>query len=605
MAKNMRQGIGKKTLFVGFLAGLLTLLVVRLADVQLVHGQRFLQLADENRLFSLSVSPTRGVFLDRYGEPLVWNTRSYHKKTQPFSLYSQTEAITEEEGLLLLATAGGEVERKVSRQYPYQDVLAHALGYIGPVTAEDIAKDESLLPSQYIGKMGLEVAFNQQVRGVPGTEVWEINAKVSRQRKVSETPPREGETIQTSFDPYLSQVAAAALVGKRGSVVVADAATGKIVTLVNSPTFDPNLFATTPTDDATKQQRQQVIQSLFANPDKPFFNRAVSGAYPPGSIFKLVTALAGLEAKAFTGSTTVLDEGVLRVGEYEYGNWYYRQYGRTDGQVGLVRALAHSNDIFFYKAAEWTGVDQLATMAHLLGLGQATGVELSPESSGLVPTPAWKEQIIGEPWYLGNTYHMGIGQGDLLVTPVQITQLVQTIANRGQQCPLSIIQNATPECHSLSLQEANLDLVLEGMLDACSPDGTAFPFFERNRQLRVAGASPVQSLTAGAVACKTGTAEFGGANEQGHRKTHGWWVGIVEPQLAATASATVNGAQAATNSAETRQKWLAAKDKGGAFPQRLVIVVLVESDEAVPFREGSRDASPVGKAMLDWLEGRG
>lgn len=592
----MYHDVVKKTIFLGLLAGLVTLLIARLVDVQLVHGRRFLQLADENRLFSLSVPPTRGVFLDRYGESLVWNTRSYHKKEQPFSLYSKTTPIDDAQGLQLLATAGAEIERKISREYPYGEVLAHTLGYIGPVTAEDVAKDDSLLPSQYIGKIGLEAFFNQQVQGLPGTEVWEINARVSRQRKVSEEPAQEGETIQTSFDPYLSQVAASALAGKKGSVVIADAMTGKLLSLVSSPSFNPNLFVITNEDEQQKQLRQKTIQELFASPDKPFFNRTISGAYPPGSIFKLVTALAGLEAKAFNSSTTVLDEGVLKVGEYEYGNWYYRQYGRTDGQVGLVRALAHSNDIFFYKAAEWTGVNQLATMAQLLGLGRKTGVEITPESAGLIPTPSWKETVIGEQWYLGNTYHMGIGQGDLLVTPVQIAQMVQTIANRGQQCQLSLLQKNPPECHSLSLQEVNIELVLEGMLDACSPDGTAFPFYPRNDALRTDGSSAEESLSAGAVACKTGTAEFGGANEKGYRNTHGWWVGIVEPKI------KLEDTPVATESAAVRQKWLAGVQQQG-FPKRLVIVVLVESDEQVPFREGSRDASPIGKTILDWIEG--
>jgi penicillin-binding protein 2 len=627
----------KKTLFLGVLAGLLTVLVARLIDVQVIHGQKFVQLADDNRLFSLAVTPTRGVFLDRYGDPLIWNTRTYYKKLQPFSLYSETLPIEQEEGLQLVATAGGEVERKVARQYRYGSALAHTLGYVGPVTAEDVAKDETLLPSQTIGKMGLEFTFNPELRGIVGSEVWEINARVSRQRRVSEVPAQPGKTIETSLDHYLAQVAASAMGTKRGSVVVADAATGKILTLVNSPSFDPNLFANVPLDEAANKQRQETIKALFADPHKPFFNRAVSGAYPPGSIFKLVTALAGLEENAITSSTTVLDEGVLRVGEYEYGNWYYRQYGRTDGQVGLVRALAHSNDIFFYKAAEWIGVNQLATMAQLFGLGRATGIELSPESAGLVPTPAWKEQVIGEPWYLGNTYHMGIGQGDLLVTPVQIAQLVQTIANQGEQCRLSLLQTTDPDCRSLSLQPVNIDLVLEGMLDACSPDGTAFPFFERNRQIRATAGSQAESLAAGAVACKTGTAEFGGANEQGYRKTHGWWVGVVEPQviLPAKASDTSNnptadlnevatGSSTASQSAELetssasatdsarlittdqqqlRQQWLNSVD-ATRFPKRLVVVVLVESDDEVPFREGSRDASPVGKVLLDWIEGR-
>jgi penicillin-binding protein 2 len=616
MIVDMRKRSIQKGLFVGLLCALLTLLVARLFDVQLIHGNRFVQLAEDNRLFSLAVAPNRGVFLDRYNQPLVWNKRTYHKKLQPFSLYSETEAVSQEEGLQLLATESGSVERKVIRQYPYLGSLAHVLGYIGPVTAEDIEQDETLLPTEYIGKLGLERTFNQQLRGIPGSQVWEINARVSRQRQVSETPARDGQSVQTSLDPFLSEVAASAMEGKKGSVVIADAATGRVLSLVNSPSFDPNLFATVSLDEVMQQQRKQQIQAFFSDPDQPFFNRAVSGAYPPGSVFKLVTALAGLEEEAFSASTTVIDEGVLKVGEYQYGNWYYRQFGRTEGEIGLVRSIARSNDIFFYKAAEWIGVERLAAMAKLFGLGHKTGIELGPEAEGLVPTPGWKEQVIGEPWYLGNTYHMGIGQGDLLVSPVQVAQMVQTIANYGSQCRMSVLLGSESDCKSLGLREENVNLVLEGMLDACSPNGTAFPFFSRNGQLRKEGMTQQDALHAGAVACKTGTAEFGGANEKGYRDTHGWWVGIVEPQidfdsLEKDGQISLEIPQAASSSAtiplsgerlgELKLAWNQSVSNE-TFPERLVIVVLVESDEQKQFREGSQDAAPVGEFIINWLE---
>jgi penicillin-binding protein 2 len=611
----MQKSVLQKGLFLGMLAALLTLLVVRLIDVQIIHGQRFVQFAEDNRLFSLSI-PSRGVFLDRYQTLLVWNKRTYHRKLQPFSLYSETEAVSQAEGLQLMATESGSVERKVTRLYPYIGALAHVLGYIGPVTAEDVAQDETLLPSEYIGKLGLERTYNQQLRGKAGSQVWEINARVSRQHQVSETPSEDGMSITTSIDPYLSQVAAAALGDKKGSVIIADAATGKVLSLVNSPSFDPNLFATVPLEESEQVSRRQKIQDFFSDPNKPFFNRAVSGAYPPGSVFKVVTALAGLEEDAFSATTTVVDEGVLKVGEYEYGNWYYRQYGRTEGEIGLVRSIARSNDIFFYKAAEWIGIERLASMARLFGLGRKTGIEIGPETEGLVPTPGWKEQFVGEPWYLGNTYHMGIGQGDLLVSPVQVAQMVQTVANYGNQCGLSILQDSSPDCKSLGLQKTNVDLVLQGMLEACSPTGTAYPFFPRNERLIQPDYNVHDSLQAGAVACKTGTAEFGGADEQGYRATHGWWVGIVEPQInfeslsanvnieiedlniaSLSASLTVDTAQLS----DLKEQWNQVVSSE-TFPKRLVLVVLVESDEQVKFREGSGDAAPIGDFILKWLE---
>lgn len=596
---------------------LVVLLFARLGHVQLIEGSRFQDQADDNRFFTVAVPPTRGVFLDRYGQPLQLNVRNYYRKTEPFSLYSPLEPLTHSQGLALMATDAARLATKDTRLYPYGEALAHVLGYVGPVTSEELEEDDSYLPTELVGKIGLEAEMNDQLRGVPGSETWEINAQVARQRIISQKPPRNGSSIETTLDPYLSKVAYDALGEKRGSVVIVDADDGQVLALVNKPSFDPNLFAQQTEDETLLEERRDRILSLFADENKPFFDRAVSGSYPPGSVFKLVTALAGLESEAFTTATTVIDEGVLRVGEYEYGNWYYRQYGRTEGEIGLVRSIARSNDIFFYKAAEWIGVDRLAAMSRQFGLGTQTGIEVGPEAEGLVPDPAWKERVIGEPWYLGNTYHFGIGQGDLLVSPVQVVQLVQAIANNGLQCTPHILPSSDSEsCRLLGLREENIAVVIEGMLDACSPNGTAFPFFERNGRIREQTNSQEEALQEGAVACKTGTAEFGPADQQGYRDTHGWWVGFVEPQVELTLSsedpeqeqtASVSAElereeiRSATTSAQLHQEWKQTVE-AARFPERLVITVLVESDDQEKFREGSGDAAPVGKAIIDWLE---
>lgn len=611
----MKQTQFRLLIFASFLVGLAALLIGRLIDVQVIQGQQFAEQADDNRFFEVRIPADRGVFLDRYGQPLVWNTRVYGKKTSPSSLYSQIEPLEKDVALQLIATDGARVAQQVKRTYRYGSIFSHSLGYIGQVTAEDLEEREELSIHDVVGKEGLEKIYDEVLQGTDGSEVWEINALASRQRRVARQEPVVGTSITTSFDPYLSQVADFALSDAvKGTVLVVDTSNGQLLTLVNKPSYDPALFSKIEFDTELEQERRQALSALFTDENQPLFDRGVSGAYPPGSIFKLVTTLAGLESGALTANSTVIDEGFIQIDQYIYRNWYYRQYGAAEGEVGLKRAIARSNDIFFYKAAEWTGIDTLAEMARLFGFGEKTGIELRGERAGLIPTPDWKQEVFGEPWYLGNTYHVGIGQGDVLVTPVQVAQLIQSIGNNGKECQPTVLDEQQSECRLLGIREENLDLLLEGMLDACSPSGTGNAFFARNQQLRGEGASVDQDLQSGAVACKTGTAEFGPANEQGLRNTHGWWVGIVEPQFSRgeDSDATVSeqltpeesDAEPEIDLANLRNEWL----KNGAadsFPRRIGIVVLVESDEDSPFRGGTRDATPVGKAILDWIEGRG
>jgi penicillin-binding protein 2 len=355
--------------------------------------------------------------------------------------------------------------------------------------------------------------------------------------------------------------------------------------------------------------------------------------------------LAGLETGAINADTSVLDEGILRVGDYEYRNWYYTQYGRTEGEISLVRALARSNDIYFYKVAEWTGPDKLAEFSQLLGLGKKTGIELNAEAAGLIPTPSWKEKTLGEPWYLGNTFHMGIGQGNILTSPIQIAQLTQAVANDGELCSARLINLSQPtesssaesieqeqNCAQLSLNPDNLALVMNGLLGACSPGGTAYPFFTHNQQMlnNQEGLSYEEQFEAGAVACKTGTAEFGAVDEQGHRKTHGWFTLILDTEQIQALAAELDSVEETTSETETlpqpiqfttqlpeeseetqaavsekfnHTSWLKSIQQQ-ALPEKLVITVLVESDEQEPFKEGSEHAAEVAKAIVDWMYGR-
>ena len=619
MKKRYNHPFAVRIASVVFVGCFFSLLLARTFDLQVVKGDFFRVKADGNR----------------FGDPLVRNVPKYFKLENQDSLYSKKEAISHTTALETLATTPDAVEFEIERQYLFPESTSQVLGYVGAVTAEELAANPAMSFSEKVGKAGLEKMFDTQLQGNPGSIVYEINALGQKQRVAQENKGTAGVHVTTSLDPYLSEVAYRALGDQRGSVVALDADTGDILALVSTPTYDASLLSRTGIDSAAEVARRKEVSSYFTNPLKPFFNRATSGAYPPGSVFKLITALAALEAQVVAEDTVVRDEGVLTVGDYTYANWYYTQHGGKEGDIGIVRSLARSNDIFFYKTAELLGPVRLAEYARLLGLGSRTGVELSGESAGLVPTPEWKEKTVGEKWFLGNTFHMGIGQGDLLVTPLQVASSVQAIGKRGARCAPRFLPNQQNQegtiqarCTELGFLEENLELVVQGMLDACSPGGTGYPFFAHNAAVRDTTLSPYDQVHTGAVACKTGTSEFGAADPRGYRNTHAWFAmffsvtntmktaassqenDLLSAEDASSAAQVVAEAEkppgvggAEASLAELHAAWI--KKNGTQYPKNIVLVVLVESDEADPFKEGSQDAAPVAKAIYDWMLGGG
>lgn len=586
--------------------------LLRLIDVQLLHGKSYAQLANNNRTYSMEEPEERGVFLDRYGDPLVYNLPIYYRLNSSETLYSERTRITREEALESLSQDADSVQIEYERMYLYPQSLASTLGYVGSVTVDDLLNDTSLHISDKIGKMGLEYQFQSLLRGVNGAKKYEINALGEKQQLLAEDVGRVGNTLHTSIDPYLSQIAFEAMGDNKGAVVIMDADTGEVLTLVSTPTFDVNYLSQSKNTQEEEQSRVDMVRSFFSHPQKLFFNRAVSGQYPPGSVFKVITSLAGLEDKKITSDTTVEDEGVLVVGEYKYANWYFTQFGRTEGMISLIKAIARSNDTYFYKVAEWVGPEKIKEMSLLFGLGEKTNIEMQSETTGLIPDPEWKQRTIGERWFLGNTYHLGIGQGDLLVSPIQVAQMIQAIANEGTLCQPSLVdidisrEGVIAEkevlqkknCKEVGVLPENLELVARGMLEACSVGGTGFPFFIHNTQYRRTELDAFSQIEQGAVACKTGTSEFGGSDHRGYRKTHGWFVAIIGTQP--LIEAEFKAEETATDSADLKQKWK-EKVKVVGFPKKLVVVTLVESDELNPYKEGSKDAGPVVKKIFDWM----
>ena len=448
--------------------------------------------------------------------------------------------ISRGEALKIEAVGGEKTERlrmDVGRDYLYGRALAHVLGYLGEVSEEEVESGQWGL-GDLVGRTGVEEKYEETLRGQDGGVIYEVDTQGNRVRKLGGVKPLPGRDLRLSIDAQLSQVAYQSLESRPGAVIATEVKTGKILVLVSSPAFDPNHI--TPEDLIDKK--------------KPMFNRSIGGVYPPGSTFKVVTAVAGVEEGKVDENTTYEDMGFIQIGEYIYKNWYYSQYNQTEGVVDLVQAIKRSTDTFFYKVGEWVGANKLAEWGRAFGLGQKSGIDLPGEVEGLVPTPKWKEKTTEEKWFLGNTYHLAIGQADLLTTPLQINMMTSVIANGGKLCKPTVIQDISDsgpkgflrgetKCQSLNLKPETLRLVKEGMKEACSAGGTAFPFFDF-RVLKKKQGSDEQSESGSyfspQVGGKTGTAEFG---DPGGR-THAWFTAfapIDDSEIVVTALVEAGG----------------------------------------------------------------
>lgn len=469
------------------------LLTIRLGQLTIVEGHWRRQLADENRILTLPLAAQRGIITDRNGLQLTRNSPLYRRQvpgTNPAEL--DFEAIDRETALLLLSNPIERVSFDVMREYPCGQACAPVLGYMAEITQSELTDKPDYRLGELVGKIGAEKAYERILRGQSGEEYLEVNANGQAVRTVGTKQPQSGNPIKLSIDAGLQQVLYEALGEQSGAVVALDPASGEILALVSKPIFNP----------------EDVGSSLLME-GQPFFNRATSGNYAPGSTFKLVTAIAGLESGKIDENTLFEDTGELVIGEYRFGNWLYEEHGRTEGAVNIVKALARSNDIFFYHAGELVGPELLAEWAGQLGLGKTWGLTEWGEASGLVPTPGWKQTQRNERWFLGNTYHMSIGQGDVLTTPLQVAVMTAGVATGGVICPPHLLIDETrPACLQLNLNDKTRELLLAGLTGACEPGGTGSPFFDFSPK----------------VACKTGTAQQGGEEDLPHA-----WFTVMAP----------------------------------------------------------------------------
>ncbi|MCL4398118.1 penicillin-binding transpeptidase domain-containing protein [Patescibacteria group bacterium] len=480
-------------------------LLATLVKTQIFAGEYYRDLAAQNHLREVPIHAPRGIIFDRNGTSLTANLPSFRFNNQTIS----------KDQAIVLEAEGKQPEVDSVRSYLKGAAFAHLLGYVS---------EDSVSAGYKIGQGGVEETYQDRLKGTDGKELIEVDAVGKKIRTISTVPPTPGENLTLTIDAPLQEAAYTALGNKPGAVVAANPKTGEILALVSSPSFDPNVF----TDySLSESERSADISGLFSDPNEPIFNRAISGTFPPGSTFKIVTATAALETGAITAATQVEDTGELVVGPYKFPNWKWLQDGGTQGVLDVVGAIQKSNDIFFYRAGEWTGVDQLMAWAKRFGLGKKLGIDLPGEAAGLIPDLAWREENARN-WYLGDTYHAAIGQGDILVTPLQDNAWTNVVANGGKLCTPHVLQipNSKSQilnCRDLGIKQSTIDLIKKGMEAACAPGGTAYPMYD----FQVNG-KPVPT------ACKTGTAEYG---DPKLGKTHGWltiYAPVDDPTISVT-----------------------------------------------------------------------
>lgn len=499
---------GKTALFL-----VLALVLSRVVFLTTVMGGHFDDLALGNMIRKERLDPIRGVISDRNGKPLAMNI---------------------------------DHEGRTQRFYPGGETVASIVGYLGKPDSADLKECRGCSPEMLMGRTGLEKQYQKDLLGLPGEMTIQETANGQERIEVSKVESLPGKNITTNIDLELQKLAFLALknklseVGKSGAVVVAKVS-GEVLALVSAPSFDPNLFVPGGKRSDFGGDFKDVESLITNNEKKPLYNRATSGDFAPGSVFKLVLALGALEEGKINKDSSVLDTGEIKLGEYRFGNWYLDKYGKTEGEVNVVKALSRSNDIFFYKTGEALGADSLVSWSQKFGLGDKTGIDFPGESAGFVPTPYWREKVMGERWYLGNTYHMAIGQGDLMTSPIQINRMTAGVVS-GVSCSPRLVGRV--ECLDLRLSQKNINTILEGMKEACSPGGTAFPLFQY----------------AGQIYCKTGTAQKGVKETLSNA-----WVSVVVP-------------------------------KGAGVKDWIVVTVLLEEGG-----EGSAVAGPVAAEIVPYL----
>jgi len=619
---------GRFKSFVAVALALFLILVMRLWYLQVYRGDMYYDLSKNNRMRMRYIMPLRGLIFDTHGRLLVSNRPSFgvyvdldyveDRETLSQSLSSLLEH-TPEEVMGRMRTGrrdrytnraliksniswselsavetyryelpGVGIQAEPKRQYVHPGLASHVLGYLGEISREELAREEyaACRPGEYVGKSGIERSLQSVLAGRKGGRHIEVDAGGREMETLVRVDALPGDNVYLTMDLMLQQAVETELRDKVGAVVAMDPFTGEILALASSPGFNPNWFV-----DGISTEAWGAIRD---NPLNPLQNRATQGQYPPGSIFKMVTALAALSEGVATPETVVECKGSYRVGSGLFHCWKPWGHGRVD----LARALIESCDVYFYHMGHRLGVDTIAKYARHFGFGERTGILLEPELPGLVPTSTWKRQRFDVAWQKGETLSMAIGQSFNLVTPLQAAVFISSIANGGdvlrptivrriETSQGNVVRTFNPEVRKkLPLPPERLQLITGALQQAVSHA------FGTGRNARVEGLS---------IAGKTGTVQVVSlkdpkrrrSNEEipYHLRDHAWFVcfaPVEEPRIALSILVE-HGGHGGAVAAPMAQRILEAWRESAPPPSRGRIALGEESPQ--PGKDTSHDRS--------------
>ncbi len=537
-------------------------LLYRYFSLQVIQNEEFRAQSDRNRIAVRTVAPTRGVIVDRSGNLLAVNQPSFtlaitperaedlhnvlttlsdllgltesdidlftqaRKRRRPLSPVPLKYRLTDEELAVIAVNkhvlSGVSVLSELTRHYPEGDLLGHALGYVGRIGIDDVdeSEKEAYRGISHIGKVGLEAYYEDVLRGGLGVSRVETNARGVELDVIDRIEPVSGAELTLHLDIELQRVAAAAMGNMRGAVVALDPRTGGVLSAVSSPRYDPNKFV--------NGISFSDYAALRDSRDAPLLNRVIQGQYPPASTIKPMLGLAGLNRDLITIDTTIPDPGYYQLpgDPRRYRDWILRLRGTGHAEeMNLRDSIAQSCDVYFYELANRLGIDALAESLDDFGIGSVTGVDLPSEKQGILPSPEWKRRVIGSSWYGGETLIVGIGQGYMLATPMQLAVATAALATRGTAFKPTFVaavdgRSVEPEpLLNVSAETAYWDEVFAGMVDVVSSvRGTAFGM-RLGMTYSVAG--------------KTGTAQVVGIAQDAtydeealseYQRNHGWFI---------------------------------------------------------------------------------
>jgi len=506
------QVFGRRAFILGALQGVaFSVLTARLAWLQIFQGGRYTTLADKNRINTKLIVPSRGEIIDRFGVPLAINNQNFRllivteqaedleqslakaasiididewridnvleksKKIASFLPIEVRDKLTWDEVSRLEVNIsdlpGMFIEEGEIRNYPHGYITSHVVGYLGAVSKSDLTDDPVLKsPGFKIGKTGVENSYDATLRGKAGTSNLEVNVRGRAVREIDNIDSSKGKSLTLTIDSELQRYVQDRLAQhKSASAIIMDSETGAIYSMVSHPSFDPNLF----TGGISTDQLQEILN----NPAFPLNNKALKGQYPPGSTFKMITAMAALE-----GGFADSKKRIYCKGTYEYGRDKFRCWKLSGhGSMDLISSLMRSCDTYYYELSTEIGIDNISLMGRKFGLGERYGFDISDEKPGLMPTKKWKKEKYDRQWRPGETIVSSIGQGSVLATPLQLAVMTARLVNGGFAVKpwlvdtVNGVRQQAMKWPKIDVQQKHLDIIKKGMdLVVNDKEGTAY-----------------------------------------------------------------------------------------------------------------------------------